>query len=63
MNLIKVLHETAMEYVDFADRAKRNGDAATYNDLIKKAYLLEKEAALKCITNRRKLKIVGNTFC
>jgi len=47
MNLIKVLHETAMEFVDFADRAKNKGDMSTYTDLINKAYLLEKEAALK----------------
>lgn len=47
MNLIKVLHETAMEYVDFADRAKHKGDINTYETLIKKAYVLEKEAALK----------------
>ncbi len=47
MNLIKVLHETAMEYVDFADRAKKTGDVSTYSSLIKKAYLLEKEAAIK----------------
>jgi len=47
MNLIKVLHETAMEFVDFADRAKNKGDMSTYTNLISKAYLLEKEAALK----------------
>lgn len=47
MNLIKVLHETAMEFVDFADRAKNKGDLSTYSTLIKKAYVLEKEAALK----------------
>ena len=47
MNLIKVLHETAMEFVDFADRAKNKGDMSTYTNLINKAYLLEKEAALK----------------
>jgi len=49
MKVIQVLHETAMEYVDFADRAKRRGDTTTYQSLIEKAYLLEKEAALKML--------------
>lgn len=49
MKVIQVLHETAMEYVDFADRAKRRGQDTTYQTLIEKAYLLEKEAALKML--------------
>ena len=49
MKVIQVLHETAMEYVDFADRAKRRGDTTAYQSLIEKAYLLEKEAALKML--------------
>jgi len=49
MKVIEVLHETAMEYVDFADRAKHRGGNTTYQSLIEKAYLLEKEAALKML--------------
>jgi len=49
MKVIQVLHETAMEYVDFADRAKHRGDTTTYQALLEKAYLLEKEAALKML--------------
>jgi len=47
MQAIKDLHETAMEFVDFATRAKSRGDLSSYNHFIEQAFLLEKEATIK----------------
>lgn len=46
MNSVKIIHEAAMEYYDWAKLAKRKGDQIAWRENIEKAYVLEKEAAL-----------------
>ena len=47
MNIVKLLHDTALDYYDKAKLSKIKGDQKAYYDGVKKAFLLEKEAALK----------------
>ena len=46
MNSVKIIHEAAMEFYDFAKRAKIRGDQTAWKENMEKAYILEKEAAL-----------------
>jgi hypothetical protein len=47
MNTIHVLHNAAMEFYDLAKIAKAKGKSKVYEDYLQKAYVLDKEAALK----------------
>ncbi len=47
MSLVKILHDSAMEYMDIAEQSKIAKDAETYQENLKKAFFLEKEAALR----------------
>lgn len=47
MSIIKILHDTAMDFYDQAKFSKIKGDEAEHDNLLKKAFLLEREAALK----------------
>ncbi len=46
----KVLHDKAMEFVDEAQLAKMEGNIEAYEAFLEKAFMLEKEAALKTPT-------------
>lgn len=46
-NTIKILHDTAMDFYDFARIAKAKGKEQEYRKNLEKAYIFEKEAALK----------------
>ena len=46
MNSVKIIHEAAMDYYDWAKLAKRKGDDSAWKEYLEKAYILEKEAAL-----------------
>ncbi|MEM9887683.1 MAG: hypothetical protein AAF849_17440 [Bacteroidota bacterium] len=47
MSITKIMHDMAMEFYDQAKLSKIKGKDEAYQQLIKKAYLLEREAALK----------------
>lgn len=47
MSIIKILHDTAMEFYDQAKLSKIKGQQTEHDVLLKKAFLLEREAALK----------------
>ena len=47
MNTTHDLHNAAMEFYDLANIAKAKGKMQVYEDYIRKAYALDKEAALK----------------
>ena len=47
MSLVKILHDSAMEYMDIAEQSKITKDIKTYQEYLRKAYFLEKEAALR----------------
>ena len=47
MSLVKTLHDSAMEYMDIAEQSKITKDTKSYQEYLKKAYILEKEAALR----------------
>jgi len=47
----KVLHDKAMEFVDESKLAKMEGNVAAAKSFLKKAFFLEKEAALTTPTN------------
>jgi hypothetical protein len=47
MNTAQFLHDAAMEFYDLARIAKAKGKPDVYDDYLRKAYTLDKEAALK----------------
>lgn len=47
MNTADVLHDTAMNYYDLGKIAKAKGKPAVYQDYLSKAFVLDKEAAIK----------------
>lgn len=47
MSIVKILHESAMQYMDIADKSKITNDLDNYKEYLNKAFVLEKEAALK----------------
>jgi len=47
MSLVKILHDSAMEYMDIAEQSKIALDKKTYQEYLRKAFFLEKEAALR----------------
>lgn len=47
MSIIKILHDTAMDFYDQAKFSKIKGEQQEHDALLKKAFLLEREAALK----------------
>lgn len=47
MNTAKILHDASIDMVIEANKAKAKGDNKLYNELLFKAFTLEKEAALK----------------
>lgn len=47
MSITKIMHDMAMEFYDQAKLSKIKGKDEAYQQLLKKAYLIEREAALK----------------
>ena len=47
MNTADILHDTAMDYYDLGKIAKAKGKNKVYEDYINKAFVLDKEAAIK----------------
>lgn len=47
MNTADVLHDTAMNYYDLGKIAKAKGKPEVYQDYLSKAFVLDKEAAIK----------------
>ena len=47
MNTAQFLHDAAMEFYDLARIAKAKGKPDAHDDYLRKAYTLDKEAALK----------------
>ena len=51
MNTATLLHRIAMEYYDLAGIYKAKGQSASFDDYRKRAWLLEKEAALQLLAD------------
>lgn len=51
MNAAKILHDTAMDFYDMAKIAKAKGNIDAHDEYMKKALVIEKEAALKLPQN------------
>lgn len=47
MNAADILHDTAMNYYDLGKIAKAKGNPEVYQDYLSKAFVLDKEAAIK----------------